>query len=335
MSEITKDSNTLIDRFKNIVESYDTSDKKPAIECISEIIRDGAITFNCAQMTDDSINVLRESLNELCSEIYNANVPVGESIYCGNMYDINTPEQLNSSVFQVLTSGKYTYGYIRFYESVNMGTYFTTKIRDFIPLEKPHIIEGHKIKESLMQNALPKTLDLKGSTDDDIKAMHEIIHDVTVGYCFETNNQPEKWMIQRHALIESEMQNREIVHNDLTELDKLSKEIKHAQMYVNLMTMHDVLKSIDNGFTIKKPLLCVMGDEFINGESDKLKIHINWPLWDENTLSRIIDNFINKLPIIQRDTIEFIPGELDDLTGYMPIADLKIEMHEIESREVY
>jgi len=345
---------------------------KTGEKLLKRILELNEITFHPDLMKPSSKRFLRQTLRRIINTGIELPAPQGELIFNGKKTaTVTAEENKNLEKMNFLISGDYVWGFIRFQEPEkitkedfesyynehriteselrcsmrqkifdDLENFYLYRIREFIPFEKPKPIPGSlKIvqdKRLFASTFLPKDWNLQKLTDQQLIQLHAQIHAQARKYSLETGKQPPEWMIDQHILIMEEMRRRGLEHRPQTELDELSLEFfKKKEIKENAIFLKDLLNLWQDGFEVRKPLLCFVGGSCVSGWGNDIDINVNWPSWDKKFLDILEFRLKSMIPPEWRDKIHLIPDYRGPFTNYVPFANLKVEMIKPEQRKLF
>lgn len=322
---------------------------------IKEMLELNHVTFHPEQMKPQSKELLLECLKLVVSGGPYLSPPYGELIYENQKTAIVKTEKNDKlENMGLLISGDYAYGYIRCRECEqidlnefdkrekehrlteseidNHDELYYYSIREFIKFENPRKIEdveavnmGDRFFES---THTPKDWNLSKLNNDELMNMHSDIHNQSISYCLESEKKPAKWIIKRHNFILTEMESRDLKHNTITELDRLSEICDPLE----IIKLSDIDSVLSNDMTIRVPFLSIMGESCKTGHDKNINLNINWPEFDTNFIKLIESKIKEIMPEIIKDKINIIPDKDGNETTLIPIAELSIKFIKPENR---
>jgi hypothetical protein len=269
----------------------------------------GVITFDISGMTDEARELLKVCLAELITEELYVPAPYSEVIWLGK----DIVYEANDDQFKILVSDKIFFGFVRFIDRED-GWH----VREFLPFDQVKIYNTDK------GSYMPADYNIKKLPDELLMELHSEVHDEARIYSLDTKERPPEFLILKHNFIYKEIKHRNLSHDSLTELDRLSDDRGSIKNYIFLKEFFDNLNNNDG---LKLPLISLQGECCVSGLTEKIRLNINWPDWDGKMIDKIKRFVIQSLPDDMKDKIEFIIDHAGDSQEYfVPFARLKIEL---------
>jgi len=320
----------LLDDFRLIAEEYSKVKSGKESELLSEeniisiagniiepILKNRTVTFELDEMKKSSKELLMEVLFAKINQAIIAPAPLAESIWLKKQEVIQT----DCFDFRILKSDKIAYGFIRLKEDGN--------IREFLPFSKPFLANSEKGYVSKM----PLDWDLNKLDYMQIQRLHSDCHDRARWYSINTEAPPEKYMVNEHSYIIKEMKARNIKHEIVVELDRMSNDSGSINKNVFLS---ELMKKWNSGYEFEMPLFYLSGKCCLSGLGNEIMINVNWSELDSKIIDKVINDFKNRLPEKYRNKIKY---EFDKRNGegenwFVPIAKMKVELIPVDKREI-